>query len=316
VTDRAHRLSRRTILRVATLAAAPLATGCTADAADPVVLAAGEPGGFYVEFAELLVAAVARRGTPATVAGTGGSVDNVALVRDGRAALGLALTDIAVAARRGEAPFDAAVPLLAIGRVYENYMQLVVRAEDPATSAADLAGRPVSLGAVGSGAAVFGDRLLAAAGVGARIAHRPLRDAVRALEDGGTDALLWSGGVPTPALAELAARRPVRLLPLVEHLPELRARHGGVYGPVTVPTDAYGVAGPVPTVGVANLLVCRPDLPAATADAVARTLVAAAPELVPRSAVGTQYLDQRSLIGTGDVPLHPGAAAAYRELHG
>jgi hypothetical protein len=49
---------------------------------------------------------------------------------------------------------------------------------------------------------------------------------------------------------------------------------------------------------------------------VARTLVAAAPDLVPESALGTQYLDQRSLIGTGEIPLHPGAAAEYRTLHG
>ncbi|MGH3587426.1 MAG: TAXI family TRAP transporter solute-binding subunit, partial [Pseudonocardia sp.] len=148
------------------------------------------------------------------------------------------------------------------------------------------------------------------------VTHRPLQDAVLALEAGRADALLWSGGVPTPALAELAARRPVRLLPLTEHLPELRARHGGVYGPVTVPAGTYGAGQPVPTVGVANLLVCSTDLPAATADAVARTLVGAAPDLVPASAVGTQYLDQRSLIGTGDIPLHPGAAAAYRDMHG
>jgi TRAP transporter TAXI family solute receptor len=307
-------LSRRALLRG--LLAAPLVAGCGSGTADPLVLAAGEPGGFYVEFGELLAAALRAAGVPVTVVGTGGSVQNIEQLRDGTAALGLTLTDIALAARNGEEPFDAPVPLQAIGRVYENYMQLVVRAEDPAASTADLAGRPVSLGAVGSGAAVFGDRLLAAAGIAAEETRRPLRDAVAALEAGSTDALLWSGGVPTPALAELAARRPVRLLPLAEHLPQLRARHGTVYGPVTVPADAYGPAGPVPTVGVANLLVCSPGLPADTAAAVARTLVAAAPALVPDSALGTQYLDQRSLIGTGDVPLHPGAAAAYRDLHG
>jgi TRAP transporter TAXI family solute receptor len=306
--------ARRALLRG--LLAAPLLTACTGRAAEPLALAAGEPGGFYVEFGELLAAALRAAGVPVTVLGTGGSVQNIEQVRDGAAALGVALTDIALAARGGEDPFDVPVPLHAIGRVYENYMQLVVRAEDPATSTAHLAGRPVSLGAVGSGAAVFGDRLLAAAGVAAQVSRRPLREAVAALEAGSADALLWSGGVPTPALAELAARRPVRLLPLAEHLPQLRALHGTVYGPVTVPAGAYGPAGPVPTVGVANLLVCSPDLPADTAAAVARTLVAAAPALVPDSALGTQYLDQRSLIGTGDVPLHPGAAAAYRDLHG
>jgi uncharacterized protein len=307
-------LSRRSLLRG--LLAAPLVAGCGSGTAGPLVLAAGEPGGFYVEFGELLAAALRGAGLPVTVVGTGGSVQNIEQLRDGAAALGLTLTDIALAARNGDEPFDAPVPLQAIGRVYENYMQLVVRAEDPATSTGDLAGRPVSLGAVGSGAAVFGDRLLAVAGIAAEETRRPLRDAVAALEAGSTDALLWSGGVPTPALAELAARRPVRLLPLAEHLPQLRARHGSVYGPVTVPAGAYGPAGPVPTVGVANLLVCSPDLPADTASAVARTMVAAAPALVPESALGTQYLDQRSLIGTGDVPLHPGAAAAYRDLHG
>jgi uncharacterized protein len=307
-------LSRRALLRG--LLAAPLVAGCGSGTAGPLVLAAGEPGGFYVEFGELLAAALRAAGLPVTVVGTGGSVQNIEQLGNGAAALGLALTDIALAARGGEEPFDAPVPLQAIGRVYENYMQLVVRAEDPATSTADLAGRPVSLGAVGSGAAVFGDRLLAAAGIAADETRRPLRDAVAALEAGSADALLWSGGVPTPAVAELAARRPVRLLPLAEHLPQLRARHGTVYGPVTVPAGAYGPAGPVPTVGVSNLLVCSPDLPADTAAAVARTLVAAAPALVPESALGTQYLDQRSLIGTGDVPLHPGAAAAYRDLHG
>ncbi len=307
-------VSRRALLHG--LLAAPLVAGCGGGATEPLVLAAGEPGGFYVEFGELCAAALRAAGTPVTVVGTGGSVQNIEQLRDGTAAVGLTLTDIALAARHGDEPFGTPVPLQAIGRVYENYMQLVVRAEDPAVGTADLAGRPVSLGAVGSGAAVFGDRLLAAAGIAADVTRRPLRDAVAALEAGTADALLWSGGVPTPALAELATRRPVRLLPLAEHLPQLRARHGSIYGSVTVPADAYGPAAPVPTVGVANLLACTPGLPAETAGAVARTLVAAAPALVPQAALGTQYLDQRSLIGTGEIPLHPGAAAAYRDLHG
>jgi TRAP transporter TAXI family solute receptor len=280
------------------------------------MVAAGEPGGFYVEFAGLLVRQLEASGIPARVATSGGSVDNVEHVRDGSAALGLVLTDIALAARRGEPPFAPPVDLRAIGRVYENYMQLVVRAGDPIGDATDLAGRRVSLGASGSGAAVFGDRLLAAVGVRAQVTRRPLQEAVAALEEGATDALLWSGGVPTPALAELTARTPVRLVPLARHLPALRARYGSVYGPVSVPAGAYGPHGPVPTVGVANLLVTAATLPDRIAAAVARTLVAAAPALVPSAALGTQYLDQRSLIGTGEVPLHPGAAAAYRALHG
>jgi TRAP transporter TAXI family solute receptor len=308
--------ARRGFLRLAPAALGLVVAGCAAGSDSPVVVAAGEPGGFYVEFAGLLVRQLEDAGIPARVAVSGGSVDNVHHVADGTAALGLVLTDIALAARRGDAPFEPPVDLRAIGRVYENYMQLVVRAGDPISDAADLVGRRVSLGAEGSGAAVFGDRLLEAVGVAAQVTRRPLREAVAALEAGATDALLWSGGVPTPALGELAARRPVRLVPLARHLPALRARHGSVYGPVAVPAGVYGARGPVPTVGVANLLVAAATLPDGIAGAVARTLVGAAPALVPSAALGTQYLDQRSLIGTGEIPLHPGAVAAYRALHG
>ena len=50
--------------------------------------------------------------------------------------------------------------------------------------------------------------------------------------------------------------------------------------------------------------------------AVATVLVTRADQLVPQEALGTQFLDIRTLIGTADVPLHPGAAQAYRQLHG
>jgi hypothetical protein len=32
--------------------------------------------------------------------------------------------------------------------------------------------------------------------------------------------------------------------------------------------------------------------------------------------LGTQFLDPRNLIVTAGIPLHPGAVAAYRDLHG
>lgn len=317
-----HRPSRRLLTRRGLLGLAPaaglLVAGCAGTGDGPVVVAAGEPGGFYVEFADLLARALTEAGAEVRVEVTGGSVDNVGRVADGSAALGLVLSDIAQAAARGEPPFPAAAPvdLRALGRVYENYMQLVVPEDSPVTDVAGLAGRRVSLGAEGSGAAVFGDRLLAAAGITADVGRRPLREAVDALAAGGVDALLWSGGVPTPALAELADRMRIRLVPLQDRLPALRERHGTVYGPVTVPAGVYGAPAEVPTVGVANLLVTRAALPDAVAATVVRTLVGRAPALVPAAALGTQYLDQGSLVGTGGIPLHAGAVAAYRELYG
>lgn len=298
------------------LAAGLLAVGCAAPDEPDLVIASGEAGGFYAEFAELLAARLREADRPARVRATSGSVDNVRAVADGRAALGLTLADIVLAARAGETPFAEAEPLLAIGRVYENYLQLVVRADDPATGLADLDGRTVSLGNAGSGAAIVGDRLLAVAGIAPRVLRLGLRDATEKLADREIDALLWSGGLPTPAIAELAGRLPVRLLPLAAQLPALRRNHGSVYARAVVPQRVYGAGESVETIGVANLLVATRALSDTAAGDVARVLVTAAPGLVPESALGTQYLDQPSLVLSGSVPLHPGAAATYRDLHG
>jgi TRAP transporter TAXI family solute receptor len=307
-----RRPTRRTFLLAAT---ALLATACTDGPQQTLRIAAGEPGGFYKEFADLLATeTTATTEMTATVVGTTGSVENLGLVRDGRADLGLTLADTASAAYAGRTPFTGPVPLRALGRVYENYMQLVVPADSPARSVTDLAGTRISLGARGSGAALFGARLLAASGVTAQVDHHPLADAVAELAAGTVDAILWSGGVPTPALADLDRRRPIRLLDLTDQLVALQAAHGAVYERVAVPDGGYGH--PVHTIGVPNLLVSHRDLPDDTAAAVVRVLVTRASRLVPPQALGTQYLDQRSLVATAPLPMHPGAAAAYRDLRG
>jgi uncharacterized protein len=288
-----------------------------------LTIAAGEPGGFYLEFAELLATEIttAEPGLHTRAVPTGGSLDNLHRLAAGQVDLALVLTDAAQAAAGG--PGRATVPVQAIGRVYENYLQLVVLTASPIRAVTDLAGRTVSLGAPGSGAELTGDRVLAAAGLSptghptpVTVQHRPLFDAITALETGRIDALLWSGGVPTPALAALATRRGIRLLPLAGILPTLRIAHGPAYEPVTVPADAYSPGPEVTTIGVANLLVCKPDADPAMTATVARVLVTHGARLVPQQALGTQFLDPRSLIATDGIPLHPGAVAAYRALHG
>ena len=298
--------------------------GCSAPGYDgpdrDVVIAAGERGGLYLAFAELLAAEVTRvaPGLRARALSTEGSVANANLLANGQAQLALMLADSAQAANAGQAPFAEPRPLMAIGRVYENYLQLVVRADSPINSLTDLAGRGISLGAAGSGAALVGDRVLAIANLSPtpRIEHRQLNQAIQGLESGELDALLWSGGVPTPLIAELDSRINIRLLALDGMLQPLRDNHGAVYDLIQIPPGAYRSTRDIPTIGVANLLVCHPNLPNDVAEAITSVLVEGSDRLVPQQAVGAQFLDIRALIATAGIPLHPGAANAYRRLHG
>lgn len=274
-------------------------TACgTSEPSGTITIAGGEPGGFYNDFAALL-SRLSPSPLTITPVQTGGSADNLKHLRERTADLGLTLSDSA----------HLEQGIVALGRVYENYLQLVVLNDSPYRTPADLIGRPVSLGAAGSGAALQGERLA----LGVQEEHYPLRNAIDALKAGEIAALLWSGGVPTPELNKASG---IRLLPLDSFLPRLRQDYGKVYERVDVRTGVYGSTADVPTIGTPNLLVCRPDLSDEYASAVVRLLIAKAAQLVPDQALGTQYLDVRSLIDTGEVPLHPGAATEYRRLHG
>ncbi|MEV0293255.1 TAXI family TRAP transporter solute-binding subunit [Nocardia sp. NPDC050710] len=289
---------------------AAAAVGCGADRGIATVrLASGEVGGLYHAFARLLAEVAARAGTVRIEpVATSGSQANLAMLANGEVDAALALAD--------SVP-GAAGTYLALGRVYENYLQLAVRTDSSIRRVADLRGARVNLGATGSGAALTGERILRAAGldpaVDVTIEHRPLREAVAALDSGAVDALLWAGGVPTAAL-EVPLK--MRLIDLGELARPLREHFGQVYDRVEIPTDAYPDTAAVHTIGIANLLLATAALPDAAAAAIVDLLVTRVDALVPAEAAGTQFLDTRSLIGTGTVPLHSGAADIYRSKHG
>jgi TRAP transporter TAXI family solute receptor len=307
----------------------PALSGCTRDdRPDAVTVAGGEPGGFYLEFAGLLAEALQRHGVAgkATALTTGGSLDNLDFLLAGRATFGVALSDSA--AQRAAAGDATAVGIAAVGKVYENYVHCVVRRDSGIVDIAGLAGRTVAVGEPGSGTSLTTPRLIEAAGLSSAPGPGPaaggtvtvlnlgLNEGLAALQQGSGEALCWSGGVPTAAIAAAHSATGLRLLDLAALLPALRAKYGLFYDRVLIPEGAYPGIPAVWTVGVANLLLCRSDADAGTVRKTVEILVGHAEELVPRSSLGVQFLSPESLINTPGLPLHPAAAAAYRELHG
>ena len=136
-----------------------------------------------------------------------------------------------------------------------------------------------------------------------------LHEGLATLSDGGVDALVWSGGVPTPAISELDAKVPLRMLDIGALAGPMSQLSGYPFLVRQVPTGDYSI-------GVPNLLLCRHDLGADVVVAVVDVLATDAPQLVPPYVRGLQYLDPPSMVQTGLVPLHPGAASAYQRLHG
>lgn len=309
-------ITRRSVLLAAATAGALAVGGCGGTRSSRLTIAAGDEAGIYIAFARLLAERLEDRvdGLRVEVLATEGTLENIEQLRSGRADLGLGLAD---GVQRDRADREAGAPW-ALARTYENYLQLVVPSAGPVHSVADLSGRSISLGAAGSGAAVTGAVMLDAARLrsDAQIQHSPLSAAIEAVTHGALDALLWSGGVPTPAISQAAGSGGVlQMIALDGVVSRMRDVSGFDYQILRVPDVGYGPVSPGGTVGVANLLLCRPDLSSALARQIVLTLVQDARQLIPPFAQGRQYLSPPTMIQTGTVPLHPGAADAYRSVH-
>lgn len=304
--------SRRAALRAFGLAGAVAAVGGCAPTPPPQLrLAAGEIGGFFWEFAGLLSGVAGDTAAADIIPMTSaGSIENLEALDSRRADLALTLADAA---------YDHPTQdLAAVGCVYENYFQIAVRAESGIETVADLRGRTASIGAPGSGATLVSHRIFDAVGLSEPGAVREVQlsmsNAAQALSGNEVDAVMWAGGLPTPAFAD--PRAPIRLLDLGAVVAELRSAFGTAYESVLVPADVYGKHPEVTTVGIPNLLLVHPEVADAVVAALVGVLLDHSSELVPQQALGSQFLDARSLVLTGAIPLHPGAEQEYRRRHG
>jgi uncharacterized protein len=249
------------------------------------------------------------------VAATKGSVDNLQRLRTGQANVGFSQADAAELAAVDE---PGKHKLYALARMHDDYLQVVVRADLPVNGLADLKGLRVSIGSETSGVRLIADRLLASAGISPdadlRVQHLDLNEASDAMLAGSLDAFIWSGGLPTLRVTQLAQSVKVKMLDLNVNdvLPNLRKQFP-VYGSATLPASAYSLPGKaVTTLVVRNFLLVNDLMTDEAAEALVRGLFLAQPRLETASPAA-RSIEIRSAIETTPVPLHPGALRYYRD---
>ena len=252
-------------------------------------IATGGTGGVYYPYGGGL-AKVLSESLPnvrATAEVTAASVDNLKLIRDGKADIAFALADTVADAVNGRGAFAGApVPAASLAVLYSNYTQLITLASTGINTVADLRGKRVSTGSPGSGTEIIALRILRAGGLNpdADLTRQGLgaSESADALKDGKIDAFFWSGGLPTAAVQDLSHSQgiTIRMLPTGDLVPALQKEHGDLYFPLQVPANAYpGVTAPVAVVGVANVLVVNKSMPEQLAYDITRILFEKQPEL-------------------------------------
>jgi TRAP transporter TAXI family solute receptor len=263
-------------------------------------------------------------GVPGLVAvaqATQGSLENIRLVNSGQLESGFAQADLAGWAYSGSELFGTEGPmpeLRAIGSLFPEALHIVVRADSDIRTIADLKGKRVALGSLGSGTVANARVLLDAAGFKEGDIDRKYVRPVQAAEEikaGTLDAFFLAGGAPVPVIRELATTTSIRLVPIDGAVAEALERRFGFYRITEIPADAYpGIAAATPSVGFQALWIVSAK---ADPDLVYEITKSLWNEATKRLLAGIDPLGKTVRLSdalTGlSLPLHPGAERFYRE---
>lgn len=331
---RHHR--RRLSYALALLVASVVGAGVQAD--EPRFFRIGTAGttGTYFQIGGILASAISNPpgspncqrggicGVPGLIAvaqATQGSVENVDLIGRNKLESALSQADVASWAYHGTGIYKSKGPitnLRAIAALFPESVHIVVPQDSPIKNLRELKGKRVGLGEKESGTLADARIVLEAAGLSERDLkpdYSRLGDAAAGIRDKTLDAFFLVGGYPIPAIAELAAVTPIRLLPITDEAFDKLKKRYPFFTRTTIPVDAYaGLADETPTVGLNALWLVGADVPDEIVFEITKSLWSEATRkfLSTRHIMGQRIAIERALDGL-DIPLHPGAEHYYRE---
>ncbi len=283
----------------------------------------GTTGGVYFPLGGGLAQLLNKHaGINANVEATAGSAENMYRIGKGQADLAFSQTDAAWDAANGLDKFSGnKMGIRALMVLYPNAMHLVTIEGSGINTIADLRGKRVSTGPANSATEIMAMRAMQAVGIDpdkdVKRARLSPAESTRAIRDRQLDAYWFVGGVPTPAITDLAATPGIKIK-LIDYQKEALAGMvkitGPIYVPLTIPAKSYpGQDTPSQAVAVWNILAVRDDMPVEMAYNITRATYQQRAELATVHPEGRNIDLKWQLNGAAVIPFHPGAMKFWAE---
>ncbi|NLZ44413.1 MAG: TAXI family TRAP transporter solute-binding subunit, partial [Clostridia bacterium] len=248
---------------------------------------------------------------------TGASKANIYLIADNEADIAIVQNDVMYYAYHGTDLFagEKVGGFSAMAGVYAEVCQVV--AKGGISSIADLRGKRVSVGDIGSGVEFNARQILEAYGMtfdDIIVNNLSFGDSAAAFKDGKIDAFFCVAGAPTTAIVELATTNPVNLLEVDdEHAAKLIEKYP-FYTKYNIPAGTYkGVEADVQTVAVVATYIVASKLSEDLVYKMTKALFENAEEITVGHPKGAE-LDPEYSVTSISIPMHPGAEKYYKEI--
>jgi TRAP transporter TAXI family solute receptor len=291
-----------------------------AQAADvKLILATGGTAGTYYPFGGAMAKIWNSKipGMNVTAQTTGASAENIRLINRKEAELALVQSDILDFAYQGKETFKEKITSVsAIAVLYPEIIQIVVRAESPIKSFADLKGMKVGVGAPGSGTEANFRQLLDVYGMkkeDVKGQFLSFAESADQFKDKHIDAFIVTAGIPNSAIMDISTQHSIRLLNLPPDIISKLTQKYPFLSPAKVPANTYkGQTEDVNTVAVNAVLVASNELKENVVYSLTKALFENQAELASAHAKGKELSLETAVKGVS-IPFHPGAVKYYKE---
>jgi TRAP transporter TAXI family solute receptor len=287
---------------------------------ETVRMATGGQTGTYYAFGSAVAQILGEKtGIGIVVQSTGASKANIQLIETDEVEIALVQNDVMDYALKGGDFFEGQkyTNFASMAGVYAEVCHIVASASSGIRSVADLRGKNVSVGDVGSGVEFNARQIMEAYGltfndIGKQnLGFGPSADALR---DNKIDAFFCVAGAPTPAIIDLATSKDIVLLEIDDAHAAQLIRSYPFYTQFPVPAGSYkGQNVSTKTVAVKATFIVSSKLSENTVYQLTKALFESKAQIEAAHAKGKELTYTYAVEGIS-VPFHPGAAKYLREV--
>ena len=305
---------KKRFIAIALCAVMLLALAACGSGGESLTFGTGGDSGTYYAYGGTLAGYVTEHtDTSVTAVASNGSQTNIEDIASGAIQLGFVQSDVMSYAYQGTRLFEEPVTNFStVAALYMEQVQIVTLNPDIKT-VADLAGKNVSIGAVGSGVYfnaidVLGAYDLTETDINA--VYQDFGTSADSLQDGKIDAAFIVAGAPTTAVVDLASGNDIYLVSLdQEHIDKL-IESSPYYSAYTITADTYGTPEDCTTVAVGAVVIAGNDV---SEDAVYDFVSTIFDNKGSLGHAKEAELDLEFATSITNVPYHPGAAKYFQE---
>jgi len=310
------------ILTLVLLMVAAVSVCSQAIAADVrLIMATGGTAGTYYPYGGALAQIIGNKTgyIKINVNSSGASAENIQLVGAGEAHLAIVQNDVMDYAYNATNTWTSApvTKMATLMSLYPEICQIIVAADSGIKSVADLAGKSVSTGDIGSGVETNAIQILAAYGLTVadlKQQHLGYAASAEAMKDRVIDAFFVTSGTPNTAVLDLQTARPVQVLSFDKDKIDALIEKYPFYAKYTITKDEYSfLTGNVDTVSVQATLISSPELDEQVAYDIVKTLIENKDEITQVHAKGAFISAEYAIQGVS-IAFHPGAAKYFKEI--